>query len=103
MRVLSVTPAYYPFLEMGGPTVKVRAISEGLVQRGHSVTVLTPWYGKPFKTRRVGLGGVEVRYLRPLARYRATTLNAGVLSFCRNELRTFDAVHIYGLYDLLGP
>src|ERR1700693_2540392 len=101
MRILSVTPAYYPFLEMGGPTVKVRAISEGLVRRGHSVTVLTPWYGKQHRTPQVELGGGEVRYLRPLARYRATTLNAGVLSFCRHDLRAFDVIHIYGIYDLL--
>ncbi len=103
MRILSVTPAYYPFLEMGGPTVKVRAISEGLVRRGHSVTVVTPWYGKRRRTPRVELGGVDVRYLRSLVRYRATTLNVGVLSFCRQDLRAFDVVHIYGIYDLLGP
>jgi glycosyltransferase involved in cell wall biosynthesis len=103
MRILSVTPAYYPFLEMGGPTVKVRAISEGLVSRGHKVTVLTPWYGRQPRTPQVELGGVEVRYLRSLVRYRATTLNAGVLSFCRHDLRAFDVVHIYGIYDLLGP
>src|SRR5579862_6320628 len=103
MHILSVTPAYFPFLEKGGPTVKVRAIAEGLVQRGHQVTVLTPWYGKPYKTPRQVLGGVEVRYLRPLVTYRATTLNSGVLAFCRKDLPSFDIVHIYGLYDLLGP
>jgi glycosyltransferase involved in cell wall biosynthesis len=45
MRVLMVTQAYYPFLERGGPAVKVRSIAERLAQRGHDVTVLTADYG----------------------------------------------------------
>ncbi len=103
MKLLHVTPAYYPFLEKGGPTVKVRAIAEGLARRGHSVTVLTSWHGKPHIAPRSELGGVEVIYLRPVANYRAATLNAGLLSFCRKHVRDFDLVHIYGLYDLIGP
>jgi glycosyltransferase involved in cell wall biosynthesis len=103
MKLLHVTPAYYPFLEKGGPTVKVRAIAEGLARRGHAVTVLTSWHGKPHIARRSALGGVEVIYLRPIANYRAATLNAGLLSFCRRHVRDFDLVHIYGLYDLIGP
>ncbi len=41
MRILNVTETYAPFLEFGGPPVKVRALSEGLARRGHQVTVLT--------------------------------------------------------------
>lgn len=103
MKILQVTQTYYPFLERGGPTVKVRSIAEGLARRGHRVTVLTSWYGRPFTGRQVQLGGVEVIYLRARATYRATTFNAGLLSFCKKRLREFDVVHIYGLYDLLGP
>jgi len=103
MRTLHVTQTYYPFLDRGGPTVKVRAIAEGLAQRGERVSVLTSWYGRPFTARNVQQNGVEVVYLRSRATYRATTLNAGLLSFCGKRLRDFDLVHIYGLYDLLGP
>jgi glycosyltransferase involved in cell wall biosynthesis len=103
MRILHVTQTYHPFLERGGPTVKVRSIAEGLVQRGHQVTVLTSWYGRPFAARQVKLGGVEVVYLRPFATYRAMTFNTGLFDFCKKRLREFDVVHIYGLYDLLGP
>ncbi len=103
MRTLHVTQTYHPFLERGGPTVKVRSIAEGLAQRGDRVTVLTSWYGRPFAARQIQLNGVEVIYLRPRAAYRATTFNSGLLSFCRKRLRDFDLVHIYGLYDLLGP
>ena len=47
--------------------------------------------------------GVEAIYLRPWLRYRALSLNPGVIGFCRSELEAYDLVHIYGLYDLLGP
>lgn len=103
MRILHVTQTYHPFLERGGPTVKVRSIAEGLAKRGHQVTVLTSWYGRPFTARQVQLGGVEVIYLKPLATYRAMTFNSGLRKFCKKRLRDFDLVHIYGLYDLLGP
>jgi glycosyltransferase involved in cell wall biosynthesis len=103
MRILHVTQTYHPFLERGGPTVKVRSIAEGLAQRGHQVTVLTSWYGRPYAARKVNLGGVEVMYLRPFATYRAMTFNSCLFDFCNKRLREFDIVHIYGLYDLLGP
>jgi glycosyltransferase involved in cell wall biosynthesis len=103
MKLLHVTPAYSPFLEKGGPAVKVVAIAEGLARRGHRVTVLTSWHGKPRIARTVDLHGVEVIYMRPIAGYRNTTLHAGLLSFCRKHVRDFDLVHIYGLYDLIGP
>jgi glycosyltransferase involved in cell wall biosynthesis len=103
MRILHVTQTYHPFLERGGPTVKVRSIAEGLAKRGHQVTVLTSWYGRPFAARQVQLGGVEVIYLKPFATYRAMTFNSGLLKFCKKRLRDFDLVHIYGIYDLLGP
>jgi glycogen synthase len=45
MRILNVTQSYAPFLEFGGPPVKVGALSEALVRRGHQVTVLTADWG----------------------------------------------------------
>lgn len=103
MRILHVTQTYHPFLERGGPTVKVRSIAEGLTRRGHRNMVLTSWYGRPFRSRRLDVNGVEVVYLRPRGTYRALTLNSGLLKFCRSELSGSDMIHIYGLYDLLGP
>src|SRR5205807_6311173 len=46
---------------------------------------------------------IEVVYVRSLGRYRAITLSPGVLAFCLRRLGEFDIVHIYGVYDLLGP
>jgi glycosyltransferase involved in cell wall biosynthesis len=115
MRILNVTQAYYPFLEKGGPTVKVRAMARGLAARGHHVTVLTADLGlDPATQQRIGAvrepwgihaieDGVEAIYLPVLGRYRAITWNRGALRWCRKNSSSFDMVHIYGLYDLLGP
>lgn len=103
MRILKVCYTYYPFVEMGGPPVKVRAIAEHLVQRGNRVTVLTARYGDTRGTEVRELGGVEVVYLRSWFRYRTVTINPGAVRFLRRRVREFDVAHIYGFYDLLGP
>lgn len=118
MRILSVTQSYAPFYEFGGPPVKVEALANGLTQRGHEVTVLTADWG--FELRRhmqPGAGvakrsafgwtqksnGVQSIYLKTWFRYRAATWNPAVRRYCRAQLATFEVVHIFGLYDLLGP
>jgi glycosyltransferase involved in cell wall biosynthesis len=115
MRILQVTQAYYPFQDRGGPAVKVRSIARLLVHQGHQVTVLTADLGfGPQEIAAAGaarngqgwcsnLDGVETIYLRTLGRYRNLTVNAGMVEFCKRRLRDFDIVHVYGLYDVLGP
>ena len=115
MRLLHVTQSYYPFLAMGGPTVKVRALARGLALSGHAVTVLSVDLGFDRKFQEVAGAipsrwgfeakedGVEAIYLRTRARYRALTWNPGVRAYCRERLPDYDLTHIYGLYDLLGP
>src|SRR5579884_3852420 len=112
MRILKVTQSYFPFLERGGPALKVRSLARGLAARGHAVTVLTADLSGD---RRSDLGkksqwgwrsieeNVETIYLPTVFTFRALTVNPLLLSFCRERLAGFDLVHIYGLYDLLGP
>jgi len=116
MRILNVTASYAPFLEFGGPPVKVHALSEGLAKRGHSVTVLTPDWGieqrlnnasaapgrSPFGWKIVE-NGVTAIYLPTWLRWRALSWNPAAKRYCRARLQDFDVVHIFGLYDLLGP
>src|SRR4029077_17475921 len=118
MRILNVTETYAPFLEFGGPPVKVRALSEGLARRGHQVTVLTADWGlekrlqtqeqkitaerSPFGWRREE-NGVQAIYVPTWLRYRTVSWNPAVKRYCRARLQNFDVVHIFGLYDLLGP
>ncbi len=118
MRILKVTETYAPFLEFGGPPVKVRALAEGLAQRGHGVTVLSADWGlekraeiqgekvaterSPFGWRR-RVNNVEAIYLPTWLHYRRVSWNPAVKRYCRVWLPKFDIVHIFGLYDLLGP
>jgi glycosyltransferase involved in cell wall biosynthesis len=118
MRILNVTETYAPFLEFGGPPVKVRALSEGLARRGHTVGVLTADWGlekrmqtqegkitaehSPFGWRR-NENGVQAIYLPTWLHYRTVSWNPAVKRYYRARLKNFDVVHIFGLYDLLGP
>ena len=118
MRILNVTETYAPFLEFGGPPVKVRALSEGLARRGHQVTVVTADWGlekrlqtqeekitagrSPFGWRREE-NGVQAIYVPTWMRYRTVSWNPAVKRYCRARLQNFDVVHIFGLYDMLGP
>jgi glycosyltransferase involved in cell wall biosynthesis len=115
MRLLHVTQSYYPFLEKGGPTVKVRALARGLASSGHNVTVLTADLGfDSAKKQSAGVtrgrwgfeakeNGVEAIYLATPAKYRSLTWNQGIPVFCRDRLGEYDVTHIYGLYDVMGP
>ncbi|HEV2520746.1 MAG TPA: glycosyltransferase [Candidatus Acidoferrales bacterium] len=115
MRLLHATQSYHPFFDMGGPTVKVRALARGLGSHGHQVTVITADMGFDSTNREIGHvvagrwgleaneDGVEAIYLRTRARYRNLTWNPGVAAFCRERLQDYDLAHIYGLYDLIGP
>jgi glycosyltransferase involved in cell wall biosynthesis len=109
-----VTQSYYPFLDRGGPAMKVRAIASGLVLRGHQVTVLTTDLGVQERRDAMELApspwgwrsstdSVETFYLRPQGLYRSLTWNPAVHGFCRERVSSFDVAHIYGLYDLLAP
>lgn len=118
MRILNVTPSYAPFFEFGGPPVKVRALSQELARHGHQVTVLTADWGLEARFRggapsdgitrspfgwRQDENGVHSIYLPTWLRYRALSWNPAVKRFARARLQNFDVVHIFGLYDLLGP
>src|SRR6202140_893322 len=122
MRILNVTETYAPFLEFGGPPVKVRAVAQGLAQRGHAVNVLTAdwglekrlpqhteaelqalgWDRSPFGWRHAQ-DGVQTIYLPSWFRYHALSWNPAVKRYCRARLQNFDLVHVFGIYDLLGP
>ena len=117
MRILSVTESYAPFLEFGGPPVKVRALAEGLARHGNEVSVLTVDWGVEARLRKEEAdgskrckygrrrteSGVTAIYLPTWLRYRSLTWNPAVRRFCRDRLRDFDVAHIYGLFDFLGP
>jgi glycosyltransferase involved in cell wall biosynthesis len=123
MRILTVTQTYAPFLEFGGPPVKVQALARGFAGHGHEVTVLTADWGVKARIRAAkrsgateGFGGerspfgwswrdsgVTATYLPTWLKYRSVSWNPAVRRFCEAQLEDFDLAHIFGLYDILGP
>jgi glycosyltransferase involved in cell wall biosynthesis len=115
VRILKVTQAYFPFEQRGGPALKVRSIARMLRRLGHEVAVVSADLG--FGPREIAAGsvqvgpqgwksnvdGIDVIYFKTRAHYRNATINPGLFSFCRRRLKDFDIVHIYGIYDTLGP
>ena len=77
VRVLFVTPAFWPAVAFGGPIAMARELTRGLLERGHDVEVITTGLrgiGEPpadrFRTTRATVDGVPVTYLATPARYR---------------------------------
>jgi glycosyltransferase involved in cell wall biosynthesis len=118
MRILNVTQSYSPFFEFGGPPVKVRALAEGMAKRGHQVTVLTADWGIEKRLKELSTGsaapagpfgrtqnvnGVSAVYLPTWLHFRAASWNPALRRYLRERLCDFDLVHIFGLYDFLGP
>jgi glycosyltransferase involved in cell wall biosynthesis len=118
MRILNVTQSYAPFFEFGGPPMKVRALAEGMAKQGHQVMVLTADWGiekrlrdtpadpaaqpGPFGRTQM-LKGVTAIYLPTWLHVRAASWNPALGRYLRARLADFDVVHIFGLYDFLGP
>ena len=118
MRILNVTQSYTPFFEFGGPPEKVRALAEGLARKGHEVAVLTADWGldrrlrsmpkeAPAEDCRFGrrrrVNGVTAIYLANWLHLRSASWNPALGRYLRARLKEFEVVHIFGLYDLLGP
>lgn len=116
MKILMIAESYYPFLDKGGPAVKIRAIALGLAKLGHAVTIVTSDWGfqtsmvsRPASAEKTRFGwrmqesGVEALFLPSIASYRNVSLNPRILDFLRSRIQEYEVVHVYGLYDLLGP
>jgi glycosyltransferase involved in cell wall biosynthesis len=102
MRILEVSNSYPPFLELGGPPRKVAAFATALAQRGHDVSVLTVAHDRRHGPLPPRIGDVTVTYVRPVLSYRSLALNPAMPS-ARRLVTGRDVVHIYGVYDFLGP
>lgn len=101
MRILQVTAAYYPELQFGGPPQKIHALSRGLAQRGHEVRVVTLHSQRRGAHDCVSQDGIAVQYVPWLgANGRQLPYRLGAL---RGAVRWAQVIHVYGLYNLLGP
>lgn len=101
MRILQVTPVYYPELQFGGPPQKIHALSRGLAARGHQVQVVTLAHGQRSARHQTVVEGIPVQYLPWVGRKAwQAPVNWHPLI---EAVRWAEIVHGYGLYNLLCP
>lgn len=102
MKILHVSPVYYPALRYGGPIVAVHGLCSALAARGHDVTVITTnadgaGVSDVPLDRPVDLDGVEVRYF-PVERPRRIFRAPAMLETLRRQIETADVVHIHQMF-----
>lgn len=101
MRVLQVTPYYYPELQFGGPPQKIHALSRGLARLGWDVMVFTFHSAGRHKKDQVVYDQIAVQYLPWLGKGHWQTPRH--LQTLQTAIDEADLIHCYGLYNLLGP
>jgi glycosyltransferase involved in cell wall biosynthesis len=102
LRILHVSPTYYPAVRYGGPIRSVHALARALVGRGHDVHVFTSSMDGPLDLdvplgASVNLDGVQVRYFRvPFLRRlcRCPALREAV----RAQAPHFDVMHLHSVF-----
>ena len=67
MKVLHITPSYYPAVQYGGPVESVHLMNKALIKKGIDVYVLTTNSGIQEKVKAnewIDIDGVKVKYLK---------------------------------------
>lgn len=101
MRILKATGVYFPELKFGGPPLKIHALSQGLRQHGHTVSVLTFFSEDPARAEDTSYDGVHVQYLPWVGRgLRQWPTDRRLITAA---VAAADVVHLYGLYNSLTP
>jgi len=101
MRVLSVFQTY-SFFGSGNTASEINVIAQQFQELGHQVDILSASYDGVSGDLR-SENGINVECLGSILRFRFMTINPGLILFCKRNLRRYDVVHIYGIYDLFGP
>lgn len=99
MKILFVTPAYYPAVRWGGPIVSVHLLARGLRARSHEVQVLTTTFDlKKNEDTREFIDGVCVFYCRSFSIGR-WLISFSLLRRFFQTAPSFDLVHISSVWD----
>ena len=101
MRILSIFQTHAVF-GRGNMASEMRVMAQYLQDLGHDVDLLTANY-EGMRGTSASECGVNVKYLATMSKIRFMTVNPGLITYCIRNLRRYDVVHIYGIYDLIGP
>ncbi|OGW77821.1 MAG: hypothetical protein A2Z83_05695 [Omnitrophica bacterium GWA2_52_8] len=102
MKILHITPTYFPAVRYGGPIFAVHGLCSGLVRLGHEVHVYTTNVDGPENSavpldRDVEKDGVRIRYFPcgPVRKvYYAPALKEAVM----RNIHDFDMVHLQAIF-----
>jgi glycosyltransferase involved in cell wall biosynthesis len=101
MRVLFVTPYYFPAVEFGGPPKRLHEMAKRLIGREHEVSVLTFDSNSAKRSSAAVFDRVRVRYVPWRGtKHRQFPVN---LDDAREAVKQSDVAHCFGLYNLIGP
>ena len=103
VKILHVTPSFYPAHYYGGPTASVFALCQRLRHLGNEVRVLTTNANGPSVVNDGGeelLDGIPVRYC---ARWLQPDLAPALLSSLPGLVRWADVVHVTGVFSYSTP
>jgi len=101
MRLLFVTPFYYPEHKFGGPPQKIHALASELIDRQFEVLVLTFDSENPRNHERKLVENIPVQYVPWIGKgLRQLPLDRHFLS---RAIHGAQVIHCYGLYNLLCP
>ena len=100
MRILQVSPVFYPAWKYGGSVPAVHNLSRELVKRGHDVTVYTTDAldsESRHKVKHMEIDGVKVHYFRNLSNrlaWNGIFLPLGMVTQVAREIKAFDIIHL---------
>jgi len=103
MRILHISPSYYPAFKYGGPIQSVHLLNRALAKKGVNVEVFTTNAGleenKEIKTNKlIELDGIKVKYFNYYGYEHYTFSPQMFLDLLMNE-RNYDLVHITAVWN----
>lgn len=107
MKILCVSPGYFPAFRFGGPVASVHGLNKALVKKGIDVTVYATNAGlrnDVLVDQEVDVEGVRVTYFSfaKLLEFTGTTgwqFSLKMTKALKSELKKFDLVHIHAVWN----
>ena len=104
MRVLNVSPSYYPAIKYGGPIQSIHLLNKYLVKKGITVDVLTTTAGLSTEQKSVlkrkwnDVDGVKVKYVSYLG-YEHYNFSFPFVYEFNKIIKNYDLVHISAVWN----
>lgn len=101
MKILQVTPVFYPAIAYGGIVGVAYEISKRLAKKGHEVTVYTTDANKDSRINKNfnETDGIKIRYFKNISNSLAWNhrlfITLDIISIIKKEIKNFDVIHLH--------